>query len=117
EAAAAVFSWIGIRCGADEGTRWCAIEIEKVHNDYVIDDARQLAPGAGAFELQALFLSVEVVDDSFKDAKQHDVGGARLLRPSRGRAGRKLRVDPSCRRRWLPPAVGSTRRSTAGRRL
>ena len=44
-----------VRRGADEAARQHAVaEVDPVHGDDLVEDAGQLAPGAGAFELQAM---------------------------------------------------------------
>ena len=76
EAAAAILRRIvpAVRRGADEAARQDAVaEIDPVIGDHLIDDRRQLAPGAGAFELQAMLGPIEVVDDGLEDAEKDHV--------------------------------------------
>jgi hypothetical protein len=109
EAPAAIFRWIvpDVRCGADEGARWHAVEIDEVHRNNVVDDARQLAAGAGAFELQALLFPVEVVDNAFEDSEQYDIDGARLLQMEK--PGDHLAGVQTVGRAQILPAAGAKR--------
>jgi hypothetical protein len=66
--------------GADEGSRRRAVaEVDPLHGDDLIDNARQLAPGLSAFELWLPGRDVEIVCESFQDCDEDDVLAARVL--------------------------------------
>jgi hypothetical protein len=46
-----------------------AVEVDPVHGGDLVENARQLAPSTGTFELQAMLRLVEVVDDGFENAE------------------------------------------------
>ena len=127
EAAGAILRRVvpAVRRGADERPHQDAVaEIEPVMSDHLIDDCRELAPGAGAFELQSMLDPIEVVCDGLKDTDEDHIDAARLLQVhepaehlARVQTVGAAEILPACSDPRMLPAADLPRQRTAGLRL
>src|SRR4051794_10336674 len=83
-----------IRSRAHERAHWDAVaEIDPVHRDDLVDDAGELTTSLGPFHLQRELGAIELIDDLFEDANEHDGLPAcvlKLMKPEKHFA----RVEP-----------------------
>src|SRR5260221_2160771 len=67
------------RCAHERTRRLAVAEVDPVHRDNLIDDARQLPAGLAAFQLNLEFRAVEFVRNLFEDGDENDALSACVL--------------------------------------